>query len=204
MIITAINQVKRSSRYEVYADDNLVGTLSADMILTYRLHQGQQIDEETLASLVEEAAKSDAWQMLLGWLAAKPYTIKMATDKLLEHGFGEQATQYALDKAIGYNYINDEEYAREMIDELNPKRSTRRIKQDLFARGISGDYVDELLTQNDESQACKAALNRKLHGKPIESVGELKTMQSLATQGYRYDVIRAVVAEYKEQIDESR
>ena len=202
MIITAIEKVSRKSRYEVYADGSLVGTMSADMILTYRLAKGVEISPETLTDILKEAERSDAWTLLLTWLGGKPYTTKMANDKLADNGFCEDAIAYAMQKAADYNYINDEEYATELVAELNPKRSTRRIKQDLYQRGLTGEYVDELLAQNDESEACYASLTRKLRGKSLEGVGELKTMQSLAGQGFGYDTIRAAIARYKVERDE--
>ena len=202
MIVTAIEKIPRKSRYEVYADGSLVGAMSADMILTYRLAKGVEISPETLADILKEAERSDAWTLLLTWLGGKPYTTKMARDKLADNGFSEEAILFALQKAADYNYINDEEYAAELVAELNPKRSTRRIKQDLYQRGLTGEFVDELLAQNDESVACDLALARKLRGKSLESIGELKTMQSLANQGFSYDTIRASIARHKEGSDE--
>ena len=202
MIITKIEKVKRKNRYEVYADGGLVGTMSADMILTYRLSQGKEIAAEDLVAMMEKSACSDAWTTLLTCLSSKAYTVKMARDKLKDQGFEDKAVEYALDKAIGYNYINDEEYAKELLMELCSKRSTRRIKQDMYQRGLSGAYVEELLSLNDESEACKYSLERKLHGKLLDKENELKVMNYLAGQGFGYDTIRETVSAYKEGCDE--
>lgn len=196
MTITAIEKRKRESRYDIYLDGELAATLSDEAILTYRLKSGKELDEQEWREIVCEAEKQDAVNAILAALSVKPYTERMAKDKLQQKGFVPLAIDYAVAKMVDYGYIDDADYAVEYVEETKSSRSKLRIKHDLQQKGVSAVLIDTALSKMDEEEACRRSLWRKGRGKGCDEDTQNKLTKYLLGQGFAYDTVRKCVAEW--------
>ncbi|MBQ4444574.1 MAG: RecX family transcriptional regulator [Clostridia bacterium] len=196
MTITAINKRKRQARYDIFLDGEYFATLSDQAILENRLKVGDEVDGAAFAELVKDAEKQDAVHYVLAALSARAYTEKGARDKLKDRGFSPEAIAYALERMAYYGYINDEEYCKDYIAECHNTRSNRRIKQDLWEKGIKDAVAEKYLKDNDEHDACMLSLTRKARGKEWTEEFVLKLTKYLLGQGYEYDVVKTCLGEY--------
>ena len=167
MTITAIQKRKRQARYDVYLDGEYFATLSQDAITTHYLKEGDEVEEKAFVELVKEAEEQDAVHYVLSALSTRAYTRKGAKDKLKEKGFSPSAVAFAIAKMEYYGYIDDDAYCQDYIEECRATRSTRRIRQDLWEKGIPEAIVDAHLKDNDEHDACMRSLERRCRGKEI-------------------------------------
>lgn len=197
MTVTAIEKRKRQARYDVYLDGEKYVTLSEDAILSYRLRVGMEVEPQAFSELVRDAERQDAVNYVLSALSTRAYTRKGARDKLKERGFSPDAVEFAMQRMEYYGYIDDEAYCRDYIEECRRTRSNRRIKQDLWEKGIPADVVERHLAQNDEHDACLLSLSRKAKGKELIADFLVKLTRYLTGQGFEYDVVRACIEEYK-------
>lgn len=201
MTLTAIVKRRRQARYDVYLDGEYYATLSEDAIVSNRLKEGDIVEAKAFAALVKEAEEQDAVHYVLSALSTRAYTRKNARDKLKDRGFSPAAVDFAIAKMEYYGYINDEEYCRDYIAECHLTRSNRRIRQDLWEKGIKDTLVDTLLADNDEHEACLRSLSRKAKGKEMDVEFVQKLMRYLMGQGYEYDVIKDCLRQYGESDD---
>jgi regulatory protein len=158
---------------------------------------GVEVEKRQFAAMVVEAERQDAVHYVLGALSARSYTRKNAKDKLKEKGFSPDAVAYALEKMAYYGYIDDEAYCKDYIAECQATRSNRRIKQDLWNKGIDTQLIEKYLAENDETDACMRSLERKSRGQAMSEEWVNKLTRYLLGQGYEYDTVKRCIKAYE-------
>ena len=196
MVITDIVKIKRSNRYEVYADGELLTVLSDFGVVDCRIKLGAEVDTIMLER-IEEAKKDDAYNTLMRSLSVSGTTVFRAKRKLRDKGVPEEYVEYAINKAIENNYLNDEEYARNYVLYTRAK-SGMRIRYDLSERGVSSKILDKVLEDFDEEAACFEAVDRTLRG-PLEDNELKKYFAKLCNQGFPYDLVKRTYERYVEE-----
>lgn len=198
MIITSIEKIKRSVRYNVFVDGELYCSLTDFSILSVGLKSGLELDDYII-ELIEEAKRKECFTDLLNILASRT-TEYTARQKLLKKGYNEDEITYAIEKAKEYNYIDDEAYARDFISSSSG-RSKLRLKIDLVdIRGISSEIVDRALKDYNEKNALYYPLRRELLK---GNVDKQKVIAKFARQGFSYDAIKSVMTTIEEEEDDN-
>lgn len=198
MIITSIEKIKRSVRYNVFVDGELYCSLTDFSILSVGLKSGLELDDYIIER-IEEAKKKECFTDLLNILASRT-TEYTARQKLLKKGFNEDEINYAIEKAKEYSYIDDEAYARDFINSSSG-RSKLKLKIDLVdCRGISPEIVDRLLKDYNEKNALYYPLRRELLK---ENVDKQKVIAKFARQGFSYNSIKSVMTTIEEEEEDN-
>lgn len=138
-----------------------------------------------------DKAKSYAFR-LLGYRARSKGELRQ---KLLEKGFSQETILHLQDFLEEYGLVNDVTFAQSWIrNRCNLKpMGKNRLKQELQAKGISGDIIAQELTELNEEREYELALNlaqKKLSrgvSKPV------KIAPFLERRGFSYQVIRRVM-----------
>ena len=112
------------------------------------------------------------------------------TDKLSKAGFSDEAVNEAVEYVRSFHYIDDERYAKRFVEIYHENRSIKRLRQDLYKRHVSEQYI-ELALENidyeklglDAEKASELSYeeSRKLVAKLYRkgfSVGSIKDMLS--------------------------
>lgn len=138
------------NKVHIYIDGEYTLTVYDDYWHTSGYAEGQEISDDELASLKEEAGFRSAYEKGLAYLTMRSYSEKELFDKL-KLKFGAESSRRAVDKMMYYGYINDEEYCREYVKYLFrvKKYDVRRISQELKIKGIDGEIVHNTLKTLD-------------------------------------------------------
>lgn len=189
-------QTKRTDRYNVYLDGSYKFPVSANTVLAAGLHVGLEISEDELLKVQETAEIGNAHDKALNYLDLRRRSTKEIRDYLWRKEVEPEVTQQVIDRLTKTGLLDDEEFARAWVRDrllLKPK-SKRALSAELFAKGISREVSDRVLSEldgDDELSALKDSLERKLRqSKYANAEDNDKLIAALAREGYKYSDIK--------------
>ncbi|MCR4605537.1 MAG: recombination regulator RecX [Eubacterium sp.] len=95
-------------------------------------------------------------------------------DKLKNAGFSQKATEFAIEYASGYGYLDDKRYAQKYVEYKKTTKSRMEIIYKLREKGVSEYDMEEALesyTSEDEYAALKVRLAKRLKSEDIANIG---------------------------------
>lgn len=144
-----------------------------------------------------------AYDYALNLLTARPYTVRNLRRKIVQKGFPAADADSTIDRLVANGLLDDARYAEQFARNrlLGPGASRRRIRQQLFQRGISGDVADAAIAAViDEEAVDLASVIEKDARKKLASLSGLEPVvirrrlyAHLARRGYNVDEINAVM-----------
>lgn len=101
----------------------------------------------------------------------------------------------ALDELQARDFINDGRAIESVVHRRAGKLGAARVKQELAAKGLSGEAVTEALAQLKDTELGRAReVWRKKFGSPPQDANErARQMRFLITRGFAAEVVRRVV-----------
>ncbi len=186
------------NKIHIYIDGEYTLTVYDDYWYTSGYAEGQEISDDELASLKEEAGFRSAYEKGLVYLSMRSYSEKDLYNKL-KLKYGADASRRAVDKMLYYGYINDEVYCKEYTRYLFEvkKYDVRRISQELKIKGIDREIADNTLKtlDNEPIQRIIDMLETK-YAKMLETPKETKRLVNrLVRMGYSFGDIKSAFAE---------
>jgi regulatory protein len=144
-----------------------------------------------------------AYEYALNLLSARPYTERNMRRKLVQKAFTVADVDAAIARLTGNGLLDDNRYAVQFARGklLGPGSSRRRIRQQLFQRGINGDVADAAVDSviADEDVDLEAVVEKDAR-KKLASLAGLEALvvrrrlySHLARRGYDLDEINAVM-----------
>ena len=144
-----------------------------------------------------------AYEYALSLLTARQYTARNLRRKLVQKGFAADDADATIDRLIANGLLDDARYAAAFARGklLGPGASKRRIRQQLYQRGIQNDVADAAIEGVIEDEAVDLeAVVEKDARKKLASLGGLEApvirrrlYAHLARRGYNIDEINAVM-----------
>lgn len=190
-------QTRRTDRYNLYLDGIYKFPVSANTVLAAGLHVGLEISEEELLRVQEAAEIGNAHDKALNYLDLRRRSTKEIKDYLYRKDFEPQVIQAVIDRLTRAGLLNDEEFARAWIRDrllLKPK-SKRALSSELFAKGITRETADLVLSEldgDDELDALRGSIERRLRQTKYASrENDDKLIAALAREGYKYSDIKS-------------
>ena len=115
--------------------------------------------------------------------------------KLAQHEEVPGELVKALDELQARDFINDGRTVDSVVNRRSGKLGSARIKQELAAKGLSGEAVFEALEGLKDTEFSRAQeVWRKKFGTPTQDPHErAKHMRFLITRGFSAEVVRRVV-----------
>ncbi len=196
MTVTSIQEYNKK-KVLVCLDGHLELPLYKSELKKYHLMVDAVLSEDVCAelmSILSKRVKLRAMQLL----QKRSYTREKLKMKLLEGRYTKELIEEALDYVTAYGYVDDLRYAEEYIRCYCESRSKRRIMQDLFAKGVSGDTAEkawcqyEALNQAiDESEQIMTLLQKKQFDIEHADYKEVTRMMNfLYRRGYSVENIK--------------
>ncbi len=207
MYVTAITPQKRDiNRYNIFLDGEYAFALPMQDILYFKLKEGQEAAEETIAFIRKNLIYIKAQETALHFLGYKMRTTQELRQKLTDKGFAEDVTAEVLAFLEKYGYADDREYCRRYIKEalrLKPK-SGYALKLELRQKGISQGIVNEVLAETEIDEAGDALrwLEKKSRGQWEDEKKKKQLFAFLQRKGYSYDTIREAFRQMEERMGE--
>ena len=99
-----------------------------------------------------------------------------------------------IQRLISKGYLDDRKFARYYVENRFVKKgiSKKRLKMELYKKGISNDIVEEVLnTRNDEEEILKMIEKKR------SRYDDDKLIQYLCRQGFSYELVQSLVRTYE-------
>jgi regulatory protein len=200
-VITAIKgQQHDRERVNVFVDGEYAFAVTAELAVLEGLRIGDAITPARIAELQAKDEQSKAVNSALLLLTTRPRSIKEIRTRLKQKGYSEPAIDAAIEKAEGWNYVDDEAFARFWVEnrEANRPRGRRLLEQELRDKGVDREIVrnaiDEAGINEIEAATELARAKMRSYAKLEPEVARRRLAGFLARKGYNFDVVKPAIA----------
>ena len=196
MVIQELKPSKRvQGRWLAVLEDGCILRVGENEVIDFALYAGKELSVEEAEALQRAAHSSGLKEKTIELLARKPMSRRETEQKLRAWEAGEEETAAICDRMEELGLLNDAEYARRLVRHYSAKGyGERRLKDELYRRGISREYWDEALSQaGDNGAALDAFLEKKLAGREVDRKELKKVTDALARRGFSWPEIDEAV-----------
>ena len=196
MVIQELKPSKRvQGRWLAVLEDGCILRVGENEVIDFGLYAGKELSVEEAEDLQRSARSSGLKEKTIELLARKPMSRRETEQKLRSWEAGEEETAAICDRMEELGFLNDAEYARRLVRHYSAKGyGERRLKDELYRRGISREYWDEALSQaGDNGAALDAFLEKKLAGREVDRKELKKVTDALARRGFSWSEIDEAV-----------
>lgn len=202
-----IKEIKRNKKsYSLVVGEEVIKNVNVDVALSYSLQVGE-MDSDKFKEFIKENDRQNAKSYLYNMIARKARTTKEAKDRLYEKGYHKDAVDYAIASVSSYGYLDDEEYAKNYVENAMRSKGGYRVRRELQLKGVSDESIAEALLEMDSDSEFDSAYElakKYLKSKDVtdEKVKE-KLFRYLVSRGYGYDSVKKVMRKVGAEIDDN-
>lgn len=203
MIITSIEKYKGET-FCVIADGNRRVYLHRDIIAKYSLKADMEISSEDFARVLMASELRRATRRAMYLINEREYSYIGLFEKL-KNNYPEDICYKVANYMAAKGYINDKRFAEALVYSYMECKlyGPKRVKQELYRRGIRGKTADEAIENSLDGleQRLMMLIERKYDGylhDPDDIKAITKVKNGLVRAGYDYDDINRAVKEYIE------
>ena len=167
MKITEITKGK-GKLWAVRLEDDSTLWLHSDLLYGAGLRTGDDLTEERIADLRQQAAEHRAYEYGLYLLEKRGYSYRELYDRLMTAPEAQEtAVLQALEKLTRYGFVNDARYAEQLAAHYveGKKYGLRRAAFEMKHRGLSQTDIDDALAAYDNAETISAMLLELLQKK---------------------------------------
>ncbi|SDW32690.1 regulatory protein [Lachnospiraceae bacterium KHCPX20] len=208
MIITEICQLRPKSKMKrVKMEDGSSFVLySGEIRRMSFLREGNDLSREERDTIFQEILLPRAKKRCLHLLEKQDYTSRSLIRKLTQGGYPEELAEAAVAYAASFHYVDDLRYAQNFVRFHQDKKSVKRLRMDLMAKGVSSDLIDMAIETEltvDETAQIQELLKKK-HYDPTEKDPKIKAKmyRFLAGRGYASSLILDAMRSYEDDVFE--
>ena len=208
-IITKIEaQKKNNDRVNIYVDEKFFMAIYKELVFTFNLKKGQEIDPNYLKNILDDEMYMKAKNKALNILSKASQSEKQIKQKLSKD-FDEDTIDRVLKFLQKYKFVDDEDLANRIVStnvNLN-KYGKNKIKQNLYNKGIDKNIIEQAIDEIDSDKELENAfyLAKKRYER-VKNEDYRKAYQKignhLAYKGFNYDIIKKVLNKLFNDIDE--
>jgi regulatory protein len=199
-VITKIEaQKKNTDRVNIYINDEFFMSVFTELVYTFNLKKGMEIDKDSLKSLLDDDMYIKAKNKALNILSKADQSEKKIREKL-SSDFEDSIIDKVLNFLKNNKFIDDNLLAQKIVNtnvNLN-KCGKNKIKQNLYNKGIDLESISEAISNIDSDTEFENAmyLAKKRYDR-IKNDDKRKIYQKLsqhlAYKGFSYDIIKSVL-----------
>jgi len=198
MKIISINESgKRKKTVTLSTDRDEALRVDRAFVSDHALRDGMEVADDLWDSWLSEWRRRRAMDAALKYLGYRSRTRAQMEEYLAGKDFPADIIAYAVEKLIGYGYLDDGRYAREYMEaKLRDRPLGRvRIKMALRERGIADETIEDILAgygedeELDQAIACMRKQIRQRKGKSPE-IRKKQCYASLARRGFNWEIIQ--------------
>ena len=199
-IITKIeSQKKRDDRVNIYIDEKFFMAIYKELVFTFNLKKGQEIDPNNLKSILDNEMYMKAKNKALSILSKASQSEKQIRQKLAKD-YEEDTIDRVIEFLQKYKFVDDEDLASRIVNtnvNLN-KYGKNKIKQNLYNKGIDSEDISHAISNIDSNVEFENAMYlAKKRYERIKNEDKRKIYQKLsqhlAYKGFGYDTIKSVL-----------
>lgn len=207
--ITAIKPTQRDpKRMTVRVGQKVMGTLPISKVEELGIEVGQTWDDALAEQVAQAGAFDKALRQAMNRLNRRAMSRRDLGQKLHGLGYDEPVREAVLDRLAELNFINDEDYARALIDATMRRKPAgpQLLREKLYQKGIDRSMIERLVSEaTDAMDLAPGAveLARKKLGTMQRCDAETKRRRIyslLARRGFNPDTISSVMAELADEL----
>ncbi|MEK6245881.1 MAG: recombination regulator RecX [Pseudomonadota bacterium] len=126
-------------------------------------------------------------------LARREHSRAELERKLSRHAESREALEVLLVDLEKRKQLSDERFASERARSLSRKYGAARIRQDLKAKGVDAQLIDQVSSEG-ELERARAILARKYREPAATREERAKRMRFLQGRGFSFDVIHSLLS----------
>lgn len=204
--ITAIVSCPDKKGYaDIYADGELILTISEDAVIEAGLHVGDEVNPQRLEEIEFSVSLTKAKSKAYNYLSYGDMSKDALYKKLVRYGFCQEVASKVCDGLEEAGYIDDERYALSLAGYYaNTKLyGPRRIIQEMSVKGIGKEMAQEAVLQTDADfeQNIQTLVNGKFRRDLTDRKEVSKLFAALVRYGYDYDMIGSALSDLEEQYE---
>ncbi len=186
-------------RWLAVLEDGSILRVGEGEVVEFALYAGKELSEEETERLQDAAHRSGLKSKAIELLMRKPQSRKELGRKLREWEATDEEIEAICDRMEELGYLNEPEYAGRIVRHYAAKGfGERKIRDELYRRGVPRELWDEALEQieeGDNAAAIDAFLEKKLKGSH-DPKDVKRASDALARRGYRWPEISDALRRY--------
>lgn len=205
MSTSVITDIKRQQhdreRVNVFIDGEFAFAVTAEIAILEGVRIGLSLSAEEIAALQTRDEQSKATNSAVVLLTSRPRSVKEIRTRLKQKGYSEPAIETALERLEGWNYVDDEAFAKFWVEnrEANRPRGRRLLEQELREKGIDREIVRQAIDDagiDERAAAVELARTKARSYAGLEpEVAKRRLSGFLARKGYNFDVVKHAISE---------
>jgi len=182
-------QEKNKKRCNLFIDGEFFSGISLETVIKNNLKVGQDVDEKSLAVLIDESNKVEALSKAVDYVSKTLKTKRQVKEYLLKKGYTEEVAWYCVDKLKEYDYINDEKYSERFIETTCKTQGRKLTEYKLMMKGIRKEDITSAYenVDIDGKENAKNIVEKYLRNKEKNKENFAKAYRYLISKGFSYD-----------------
>ena len=200
MVIQELKPSRRvEGRWLAVLEDGSILRVGEGEVIDFALYAGKELSEEEAVRLQDAARRSGLKSKAIELLMRKPQSRKELGRKLTQWEASPEEAEAICDRLEELGYLNEREYAGRIVRHYAQQGfGERKIRDELYRRGVPRELWDEVLDQieeEDSASAIDAFLEKKLRGSH-DPKDVKRASDALARRGYRWPEISDALRRY--------
>ena len=189
----------RKGRVLLFLDDGSLLKVTEEELLRFSLHKGDELTEETLASLRASASASSAKADAAAMLGRRPMSRADLIKKLKEKGASAAEAAYAAEWLEAIGVLDDAAYAAMLVRHYSAMGYGKlRLTEELRRHGIEKELWEDALAEAPEAvETAGAFLAARFKGKAPDERELKRAQDALLRRGFSWGEVRDTLQNYK-------
>lgn len=215
--ITDLKQgVRNLDRVNVFVDGKFSFSLDISQVVDLGIKVGLEISDADLVELKKASEFGKLYQRALEWVLVRPRSeyecreylyrklrqpssdrVKAVRPSLWSSEDVLELLDIIILRLESRGYLDDFKFAEWYVENRFLKKgiSAKRLKMELFKKGVSREIIEKVLADSDRNDAEEI---KKIIAKKRARYDNEKLTQYLCRQGFQYDLVRELVLEFSE------
>ncbi len=190
MQIIEIKMKKNKREFVATTFDGENISLTPDAIVKFGITVGE-VDDAKLAEAEFDSACAFALSRAMNWLTASYRSESELKRYLREHKYSPKVAEYVVGKLKEYNFLSDENLAKQMVEYGQNKIGVYKIRQKLMEKGVAREVIDSALESlESQDDVCYNMALKKLGNMERTRENMAKVYRYLAGKGFDFDTIK--------------
>lgn len=195
---------RKKGRFLLTLENGAIIRVTEDELLRFRLREGMELTDETLAQLQKSAKTSSTKAQAVNMIASRPLSKKELQKRLQRKGSDEEDAQAAVAWLEGMGAVNDAAYAASLVRHYSTRGyGVGRIREELQRRGVPRElWEDALEERSDSAETLDTLIRKKCKGDLDDPKERKRVCDALLRRGFSWSEVKAALSRYTEILED--
>jgi regulatory protein len=193
-------QKKNKNRSSIFIDEKFAFGLSNEVLAKFDLHEGDEIDHDTVQNVLLEREKQMIRVRAFRLLRYRNRSTQELTTRLLRIGFDDELVAGVVEELVQDKTLDDERFAYAFVADYTKLRPRGNIfiQRELAKLGVAQDVIGRVISKRDEKCIIEDFVRSKLSTlNLLDRKDRAKAIRRLLTRGFTPGVVYDVIGEHE-------